>query len=258
MHVLRANLSGPAAQLSDYAVGRTHLTTEIIDSNGVMRVPLFHGTSTLFSHSISEFGLGGRDPVQELQALEFFREVVNLCRKHLQQDDDWIAHEYVLGAMERQTIARLNFRHGSTYLTPSRYTARGYAGSNEYGSELISTAFEWWTKLNRVDALRPALRELSSHQLLQLYPQSRQPLLVRADAGPLTSLRTEHGGDPHETIAMMGDTIEADDPLREASWQQLNFELVSPVPAAQLTFSVLAPRDLDDPYSPLVEKPWRM
>jgi hypothetical protein len=228
----------------------------IVDTEGHLAVPLYHGTSTLFLESIVQFGLGGRSPLDDLGALEFFRKVSALCKKHLNQDDAWIAHEHVLDAIERQDVATFNFRHGSTYLTPSRLTARRYATSNEYGSELISTAFEWWTKLSRVKGLRSTMARLPSRGLLNLHKQARQPLIVRARGVPLASLRTEQGQDVTETLTMMHQTIGEEESLREGLWQQLNFELVQPIPTSELSFFVVAPRDPDDPGSPLTEKPW--
>jgi hypothetical protein len=228
----------------------------VVDPQGNLRIPLHHGTSTLFGDSILAHGLGAVSPIEHLDALSFLGNVATLCRKYLSEDNEWIANEYVVRQIECQRTASFNFRHGSAYLTPSKLTARRYATSNEYGSELISTALEWWSRLTEVHEARSDLKPYRSHPILGLIGQLRRPLLVRADAVPLEYLRDEHGSDARATIEELDRTLGEHKSFREGLWQQMNFELASPLCVERLSFTVLEPCDPGDPTSKLVERPW--
>src|SRR5687767_8347685 len=100
-------------------------------------VPLYHGTSELFLPSIRMAGLGAQDPHQQLATLSLLRDVIELYEALHPQDSEWLFSRLEAYAMleQRSSPGGMNFRHGGTYLTASRYTAVRYALGNRYGSE---------------------------------------------------------------------------------------------------------------------------
>ena len=139
--------------------------------DGLLTIPLHHGTSSLFLESIHQHGLGGVNPIERFAVRQFFTDILRLCDKALAGDQDWEAFRFVHELLRDQVTQgdNANFQHGDTYLTPSRASAVGYALTNRYGSELISNAYRL---LSFVRERRPELIEnsgLVGHPLLDLF-----------------------------------------------------------------------------------------
>ena len=47
-------------------------TIDILNSDGYLTIPLYHGTSRIFWDSIKTQGVGGRNVIKEWQALDLF------------------------------------------------------------------------------------------------------------------------------------------------------------------------------------------
>lgn len=204
-----------------------------IVKDGCFEVPLFHGTSSLFLDRIRATGLGGEDPHIELGTREFLSELFELSIDRLKDDAEFQGEEYVIRKMVSQEVtrARFNFRHGSSYLTPSRDSAVRYALSNRYGSELLTTTFWLYELLRRrhvseVNEMGERYGVLVSHLGKEV-----RPILVEAQSVMVTELRAETGEDPTKTVSDMETFSE----LATDMWQQLNFELIIPINADRLT-----------------------
>ena len=59
------------------------MTRQKITKDGKLTIPLFHGTTTIFLESIIENGLGGRNPIKDLNLFELANEVYTLSEKYL-------------------------------------------------------------------------------------------------------------------------------------------------------------------------------
>ena len=134
---------------------------------------------------------------------------------------------------QRVTNAGFNFRHGSTYLSPSKTTAVKYALNNRFGSELLSNSILMYEKLKAHDY--PKAQEIISKypEILKLHRLAHQPILVEASDIPIRNLRSEDGENPAQTLRMMKENV---GDLGKFMWQQLNFELVAPHPPVNLKY----------------------
>ena len=121
----------------------------------VIPVPLYHGTSSTFLSSILRSGLGAANPLTGLRALEFLSTIVDVGGDGLWAGSTIAGEEMDIRRMVEQKVTGggFNYRHGSTYLTPSRFTAVSYARSNRYGSEILSNALVMFERLRAIDPI---------------------------------------------------------------------------------------------------------
>ena len=208
--------------------------------NERMPVPLYHGTSKLFLPSIQTNGLGAKDPNATFQSREMLYELADARAWNWYEDPDLLTIRYIVD--QRVTSGGFNFRHGSTYLSPSKTTAVRYALNNRFGSELLSTTFCIFEKLKAYDLRR-------AHEIIEKYPELHrlhkmpyQPLLVEASDIPIRNLRSEDGEDPSHTLSMLRKNA---DGLYELIWEQLNFELTAPHSAVSLKYYCIEHRNTD-------------
>ena len=187
----------------------------------------------MFLQEIRSVGLGATNPHAQLRTLEFLRDLLSSMRGY-QQDGALSAPEIAfVEAMLSQSVtaSKMNFRHGATYLTPSRFTAVRYALRNRYGSELLSTAFCLFEKLS-------ALNGRVAEELADRYPeacgmfqQKHEPVLIEINDVPVEQLRSEVGGDVAGALRIMQDEANTLEPkMLNVLWQQSNFELLSCIP----------------------------
>jgi hypothetical protein len=156
--------------------------------------PLYHGTSTLWKQSIQKHGLGGRDVVKELRALEFCRRAVEHLRTVPENYQLNPARQYVIEKICTQDVtqAGFNFRHGGgVYLTPSRFTARQYA--QDFGSELVRECRDLHAAvLLAENNLRPQWFRYY-RELIATFADPGTPLLIRVDRVLFGELVAENG-----------------------------------------------------------------
>lgn len=233
-----------------------------ITDGAKMLVPLYHATSDLFLPSILEHGLGGKNPHDKLGTYDFARDVLAAAKPLTAAHPELEFELDVFGMMVNQRVTRggFNFRHGGTYLTPSRFTALNYAWSNRsLGSELLSSAVHVFEFLERST---PAAAE----DLRSRYPAIAEaargkyaPMLVEARNVPLAHLRSETTTDDVATVIDIMEAFGSIGPDfdSDAGWQQCNFELTLPVPPEQLTCCRILWEDEDDAASPhRLERIW--
>jgi hypothetical protein len=234
--------------------------------------PLYHGTSTIWRQSIEASGLGGRDIVQEVRAIECLKYgLASLKRLSESNKLFWEIKQLELLSTQSTTRAGFNFRHGGgPYLTPSRFTALQYAKNNRFGSEIISECVRIYEEhgISDMDEKFPELFSLS---------KSGAPLLVTVTKVFTADLCAESGDPQLENLSFLleeiwksreeskriqnlrsraraGD-IEAltelatngtkhflsEEKLKETIGQQINFQAKVIYPRSQLVFEVLPP-----------------
>jgi hypothetical protein len=158
----------------------------------ILPFPVYHGTSTLFEASIRQSGLGGRNPIHDYDVLAFLIAVMNECNTDPSNPGippgEWQFMEDIL----EQSPLRGNWRHGSVYLTPSFARARNHACHQDYGSELISFAHQYYRLLK---TRAPNVRIRGWAELRRLLRRKPRPLLIEVAQIRISQLRAENGGD---------------------------------------------------------------
>lgn len=207
---------------------------------GVLSLPLYHGTSTLFLASIIEHGLGGENPVAKWRVLNLAQRLHPLVKKHLAQEDDWMVGAQNFGWMCEQRSGNFNFQHGHAYLSPSILTGVRYAVGNRYGSELLSHTLEFLGELVRREIV-DARGELSDQfsELFQLLRGAFAPLLIEVRSVSTEALLDEHGNPPQRALAKMDELLAGDPHMAHIMLQQTNFRFARAAPLSDLTFWLL-------------------
>ena len=211
----------------------------LVTDNGQMLVPLYHGTSKIFLDSIQESGLGAKDPNIMFKSHELLTEMFNLEGWNWSDDPELSTMELITRYTVDQSVSGggFNFRHGNTYLTPSKPTAVRYALINRLGSELLSTTISLFDSLKVRDEGKA--REVASKYPIvsELLSLEHQPLLVEALRVPIRSLRSEQGDAPEVVIDQINNLPDGtDSKLFHVVFQQHNFELIHPLPADNLRY----------------------
>jgi len=200
----------------------------------ILPFPLYHGTSSLFTGSLIEKGLGGKDIIKELKVLDFLSELEKLADETLMNNENWIyAPKYSISLITSQ---KNGFQHGQVYLSPSRHTAGRYS-QRIYGSEAISSIFEV------IDILRNNKVQISSDLLnrfdsiVQLENLEKKPVLYEISDLPVDYLLT---GEKNEDV-----NIQIDKVMKiiekygfeqiSLHAQQINFRLAKSIPYNLLT-----------------------
>jgi len=201
--------------------------------NNELVISLYHGTSSLFVNSIAEYGLGARNPVEELKLLSFLQKLHSLAEKLLTANEWWDCNKWLVESMVNQES---HFRHGSSFLSPSRLTAARYAINNPFGSELLSAA----AKLYEVICGRYpecfALPEVASFPALELIKKDvPSPVLVEACRVGLNYLVGEMGASGEQVIQELSSLAECVRSVDiEVIGQQHNFQLIRPLESNKL------------------------
>lgn len=171
----------------------------LIDSEGHLRFPLYHGTSLHRWNSISSEGLGARDVLQDLGVWEVWTQ---LCG-HLQRIDEpncqWALkrRQHRIDATLRDrgkasTNADWNFRYGSVYLSGSKAKAATYA-CRGYGSELVRDTAELIEILRAHKPEQARDIELQSPAFAADLQADHAPVLIQIDRVHVDEVRTERG-----------------------------------------------------------------
>lgn len=222
--------------------------------DGLLTIPLFHGTSSLFLDSILEYGLGGKNPVEELGVLPFLKTAFAICEEALADQEEWQVDRGYVGQILRQEVplSGFNFRSGHPYLSPVELTAVRYALSNRWGSEALTTAARLHERIRK--DVPGKLGEFAwSQPLLKVLSQPGRPILVCVEGVEIRSLEGEGSRSTEDTIAHMEGCWQHDRNQFTILTQQDNFRLMAPVLAARLkVFDIEVERA--DPVSPRYHK----
>lgn len=212
----------------------------MIDDQGCLKIPLYHGTSSLFVDSIRVSGLGGsHDPeLFDHRILSLLAECLSKCENLTEY---WEGESLLIEKMLNQSVteANFNFRYGGVYLTPSRFTARRYA-ENKMGSEFLSTIHDAFVALGSVNPLDAERIIPAGHKLRKVFQGDYKPVLITAHGVSKELLKTEQGKDIQDQIESMVDIKNKVDGMdSDALWQQYNFEFCGVISPNLLQFADL-------------------
>jgi hypothetical protein len=193
--------------------------------DGILQIPLYHGTSSIFLDSIRKFGLGAkRNP--EIFSCDLLQQLASaVSEKH---SDWWELNSGIVERMLKQQVTggNYNFRYGGTYLTPSRSAAIRYATTNLLGSEFLSIIYGALDALERLDRDRALVLVPADHGLRDLIRLPRKPLLITVTNLETRLLRTEQGEAIDSQLKEMETYFRMNDSeIAEVMLQVMNFEL---------------------------------
>lgn len=153
-----------------------------------MKTPtLFHGTSSIFLPGILEKGLGGSNPLLDLDIYNLSLELLPFVEALVERDPSRAGMANTFKFMALQKSEGLNFQHGDTYLTACERKAVSHAAAKEYGSEIVTYALRFLRVLsdNNVEGINNTLYQ-KYPQVFQLMDVSPTPLLISIEgrSGP--------------------------------------------------------------------------
>jgi hypothetical protein len=176
--------------------------------DGVLTRDLYHGTSSISLGSIAEHGLGGRNPVEDLDLLPFVKALRGIAQvtilRSLSDEECWPME--IIDRITEGASSHLNWRYGQTYLTASRAQARSYARPE--GSEIVFAAKWLYERIKHHD--QEAVRELGAKysSALSRLTLTGDPVVIKASSVPITQLRSETGGDAIPVIELLGQLLD--------------------------------------------------
>lgn len=172
----------------------------LIDEDGVLTFPLYHGTSSLFLPSIMEHGIGGRNIIEEYNVLEFARELYKKLKTSKGHTlSEGVVAEFENMCKQRITGGNFNFRHGGVYLSVSVGQAAKYANC-KYGSELISYVMEFYENLNLQSDTAINRKYGDLLQFLGRGKDSAFKILIEVNGINIESLQTETMGNARDFL----------------------------------------------------------
>lgn len=185
---------------------------------------LFHGTSSIFLDSINQSGLGGENLSEKFEINAMFSQVVDAFNGKYRDCNWWVGESFICEKMVGQEVTNggFNFRYGGVYLTPSFETAKNYATSNKYGSELISYFIRSYEELFKLDPILADQIFPTSHPLRQLIVLDPAPVVLEVVGITKDCLVTEQGKPIEAQLELMKQ-------VPEVIWQQFNFESTKPI-----------------------------
>ena len=225
--------------------------------DGKLTIPLYHGTSDLFLGSIKEFGLGGRNLIQELCVIELLRQLVAICQTSLPNQEEWLVRMDDAERITRQVVTAggFNFRHGSAYLTPSLFTAANYATSSEYGSEALGHFIMLWNRLRESHIELPPQISDGALPIIDFADRPKVPVLVKLVGVPARILAAENGRSACDVFRWIEQFMQ--DKFFTGYCQQANFEVLDPIQVRDAdVFRIVEPSENSEkepllaPYGP--------
>jgi hypothetical protein len=141
--------------------------------------------------------------------------------------------------MTQQTVTGggFNFRHGATYLSPSKTTAIRYAQSTPEGSEIISETKMLFILVeeHKSQSLTNLKRRYSN--LVKRFDEVGYPIVVKVSHLPIDYLRSERGEEALKNITTLEQWVGShqEDWALDAIGQQINFEAISKIPTSFIT-----------------------
>ncbi len=147
---------------------------ESVVIDGVLRLPLYHGTSTLWMDSIRKNGLGGAMP-----RLEEVRALLGIINEHIPPE----RKDVMLEMMVNQEQGSMNWQHGQVYFSLAFEDAKNYALSNSFGSEILSECVKSAEEFD--------LLSLLPQWLCELRDEPKSPIVLKVGGVPIDWLELE-------------------------------------------------------------------
>ena len=197
-------------------------------------LPLYHGTSTLFVDSIKEFGLGGKNIIQEGKVLEFARKIFPLVRDNLPEND---GSGHTVSTFKDMVDQHPLFQHGQVFLSLSYDYCTRFTQKREFGSELISHSLYYYSKLLEKKLVSPDLLNDYSY-LKDVKRVGSKPVVVKVKDVDWDNLLMEGGGAlPKEDIEKILSFSQMEESnVKELIRRGYNFRLINPVPSDEIEF----------------------
>ncbi|WP_227936027.1 hypothetical protein [Alkalihalobacillus deserti] len=188
--------------------------------DGLLMIPLFHGTSTLFLDEILSKGLGGVNPIIKYNIMATLEKLVQKGYEYLPKSEQ--RYLAISNMKLKQTVG--NFRYNGVYLSPSKITAVKYS-RNRYGSELITHTVDLYLFLKECSV--PV--EMDNDFLNHIINSSYQPVVIMASGIPRSLLKSENNNISIDVNFKKLQSL-LDEPTKDFQYfsQQTNFELLSP------------------------------
>ena len=193
-------------------------------------LPLYHGTSTLFVDSIKEFGLGGKDIIQEGKVLEFARKIFPLVNDNLPKD-------WVFCAFKDMVEQTPLYQHGQVYLSLSYDYCTYFTLNRKFGSELITYSLKFYENLLAKNIVSPDL--LNDYPYLKEVKDLKpEPVVVKIkDVDWDNLLKVDGSALTIEFIEYIQSILEQDDPIvKEGLQRAYRFRFKNPVPSDEIEF----------------------
>lgn len=212
----------------------------MIDQDGYLTFPLFHGTSTLYRASIEQNGLGA---LRDASLFDFgvLEQLAVLLDEPRNRTDWWQVNDYAVKAIIAQCVSAggMNFRYDGVYLSSSRQTANLYA-RNSKGSELVTHIFMAYEALKAVNPDAASQILPCDHPLTGLFAQPTSPMLITISRIKAHTLTTEQGDHIDEQLAAMKALREKMGVhLTDVLWQQRNFVFHGTLAPQNISFEIL-------------------
>lgn len=198
-------------------------------TNGKLKFPLYHQTSSIYLDSIKMYGFCGVNIIQKFEILESLRNLIDYAKANAVTFDP-----ILISMLNQECSERANFRHGGGYVTPSQQSAVRYATDNAYGSELISNVL---LLANTLASKGYEIDALMSEELVRIRNLESFPVLIKIDSAPISALQGENKESFDKVIGHITEVnIDPDNPLFDVFTQQLNFEVISALDSSTMTF----------------------
>jgi len=183
-----------------------------------MKIPLYHGTSSLFLDSIKNEGLGKINIVNKHDLITPLNEIYQILKNSIEhwKRNGW----YVENMINQKTSRASNWQHGQVYLSPSLQKAPSYAQSNNYGSEFVSQIIRMYNELKKNNLNYVMQNDYINSILDKVY----DPIVIKVSNLPISILECEAGLSINEQIDIINQSLDI-----ETECQMLNFRLISPV-----------------------------
>lgn len=203
---------------------------KLIDADGRLTIPLYHGTSSIFMESIISNGLGAPG-YNTHYSIDLFKKICDAHNNSHWQSIWWRNNSYTWESMLEQKVSKsVNFRYGGTYLSPSQENAAGYAKNNPYGSELLSSIIEALHELESFDHDQALHLVPKEHWIRNIMTHKHQPILLTINNMKVSDLSTEKAQSTLELIEHMEDMlIKCPNMPTDLIWSQNNFHCEKPI-----------------------------
>jgi hypothetical protein len=206
--------------------------SRVVTPEGKLRIPLYHGTSSIFILSILEEGLGA---VNIHQAYSIPERAAKLLKasEAFKGKEPWPLTRYFCAKLANTPppndshTSGFSYRYGGVYLTPSRQTAIRYA-TRSLGSEALGILYDMLVLFADEDLA--LLDDTDQSLLAQMKAVQTYPVLIKIDGIAVDDLRAEQGGDARAALEDLNKYLADDADLFDDLTQQTNFELIRPIP----------------------------
>ncbi len=210
-----------------------------------LKLPLYHGTTSIFVDSIKDNGLGSIDPLVKIGAKSLMRELFKLAEKQGWSDDNWITQRKLLAPLVNQVrTPTFNFQHGGAYLTYSEEVAKKYAIENPFGCEYLQYLRVLIQLLLQRDINE--VKDYFEHPVFELWQKPSDPYIIKLQQVKLVDIEAEVNVDLIQQI----ESIESK--LKLGQYDAQSFRLVNPITPENLTITKLGSWNQD---ATLLNKP---